>query len=62
MTDTIKTLKVYMRSGTIIIGKYAEDEYEEIYDRWIDNNGRMLFRNCEINVADIIAIEWEAPR
>jgi len=55
----MKTLRVILKSGVAVEGRYDEDEYESIYERWDAGDERMLFLNCEILTSEVAAIIWE---
>ena len=56
----MKELIMILKSGTKTIGKYEEDEYEDICNAWDDGTGRLCFRNCEVLVSEVAVFQWES--
>jgi hypothetical protein len=56
--DKLSCLQIHMVSGKTLKGYYSEDEYEEIYDSWHEGGAFLYFRNCQIKVSQVEAIEW----
>lgn len=54
----LESILIHMTSGKTIKGYYSEDEYEEIYDNWYGGGTFLDFRNCQIKVSQVEAIEW----
>ena len=54
----LESILIHMTSGKTIKGYYSEYEYEEIYDKWYEGATFLDFRNCQVKVSQIEAIEW----
>ena len=54
-----KMLTIILKSGTKIICRYDEENYEDIYNVWDDQRGRLCFQNCEILCSEIAVFQWE---
>lgn len=55
--EKLHHVTMYMKSGAKIRGYYADDEYDVIYESWIERTF-MTFRNCEVKVSEVACIEW----
>lgn len=53
------TVKLYLKQGSIFIGKYEVDEYDDIYDSWKDQRKFITFANGEFLVSEVAGIEWD---
>lgn len=54
-----ETIKVYLKQGSIFIGKYESVEYDDIYDSWKEQKKFIAFANGEFLVSEVAGIEWK---
>jgi hypothetical protein len=52
-------ITVYLKNGNIFVGKYDQEEYDDIYDSWNDQRKFLTFSNGQFLVSEIAGIEWE---
>jgi hypothetical protein len=53
------TVRLYLKQGSIFIGKYEAEEYDAIYDSWKDQKSFITFANGVFLVSEVAGIEWD---
>lgn len=53
-----ESVKVYLKQGSVFIGKYEPDDYDDIYNSWIEQRKFITFANGEFLTSEVAGIEW----
>ena len=54
----LHSVNVYLKQGSIFIGRYEIDEYDDIYDSWKEQRKFVTFANGEFLSSEIAGISW----
>lgn len=53
-----ETIKIYLKNGSVFKFKVVPDEYDYMYESWINKEPYVEFANGQFITSEIIGIEW----